>query len=170
LPTYIVWAIWLGLGMQWLLDWVNISGLDSRIWTTRLMQGIMAFGVVAAIFYTGPKVDLSNDWSTRIQGEAILHAVEPNALVLGWWDTVPAIQYLQFVEGQRLDVQAINRFLISYDDLTVLVKNEVANRPVYINELPLSWQDTFDVQKAGPLYRILLSDDEDKHVIQPEAK
>jgi hypothetical protein len=74
------------------------------------------------------------------------------------------------VEGQRPDVQTINRFLISYDDLTVLVKNEVANRPVYINELPLGWQDTFAIQKTGPVYRVILRQEGDEHVVQPEAK
>jgi hypothetical protein len=163
LPTYVIWAIWLGFGTQWLLDWVTASGpLSMKRWVAWLAKGTMGLSVIAAILYTGPKVDLSNDWSTRIRGEAILQEVEPNALVLGWWDTVPVIQYLQFVEGQRPDVQAINRFLISSDDLTVLVKNEVANnRPVYINELPMDWQDTFDAQKVGLLYRILLSEEED---------
>jgi len=171
LPTYVVWAIWLGFGTQWLLDWLNASGSDSiKRWTTWLIKGAMGVSVIAAILYTGPKVNLSHDWSTRIGSEAILNVVEPNALVLGWWDTVPAIQYLQFVEGQRTDVQAINRFLISYEDMTILVKNEAAHRPVYINKLPLGWADSFEVQKAGPVYRIFLNEDGGTRVVQPEEK
>lgn len=44
-------------------------------------------------------VDLSGDWSTRQIGQTILNEVEPGAVVFGWWDTVPVIQYLQLVEG-----------------------------------------------------------------------
>ncbi len=156
LPTYVVWAIWLGLGTQWLLDWVNTEMGGKNFWAVRLVEGIMGLGVISAMILTGPSVNLSNDWSTRNHGQAILDVVKPNALVLGWWDTVPVVQYLQLVEGQRSDVQAINRFLITYDDLTLLVKQEIARRPVYINELPLDWQETFTVKKAGPLYQIFL--------------
>ncbi|HNB53488.1 MAG TPA: hypothetical protein PK530_16180, partial [Anaerolineales bacterium] len=154
LPTYVVWAIWIGVGLHHLLDWVKASPSQAG-WTFRAIEGVMAVSVLAAFVVTGPKVNLSDDWSTRAYGEAILSRVEANALVLGWWDTVPVVQYLQLVEGQRPDVQAINRFLISYEDLTTLVKNEVERRPVYINELPLGWQDAFDTKKVGPVYQIL---------------
>ncbi len=156
LPTYVVWAVWLGLGTQWLLDWVKAEIGGKNLWAGHLVQGFMGLSVISAILLTGPTVDLSDDWSTRNRGEAILEVVGPDALVLGWWDTVPVVQYLQLVEGQRPDVQALNRFLIPFDDLTLLVRQEIGHRPVYINELPLDWQDTFTVKKAGPLYQILL--------------
>ena len=28
----------------------------------------------------------------------------------GWWDSIPVVEYLQLVEGERPDVTAINRF------------------------------------------------------------
>jgi hypothetical protein len=92
-------------------------------------------------------VDLSDDWSARARGEAILHQVEPNALVFGWWDTVPVIEYLQLVEGQRPDVQAINRFLIAYDDMRHLIEQEVIRRPVYIDSLSA---DLLQIVEAEP--------------------
>ena len=156
LPTYVIWAVWLGLGVQCLLDWVKQEAGAANLWPARFIQGAIGVSVLAALLVTGPQVDLSDDWSTRIRGEAILEEVEPHALVLGWWDTVPVVQYLQLVEGQRPDVQAINRFLITMDDLTLLVKREIVSRPVYINELPLSWQNTFTAKKTGPLYQIFL--------------
>ncbi|NUM47106.1 MAG: DUF2723 domain-containing protein [Anaerolineales bacterium] len=158
LPTYVIWTIWIGIGTHTLLQWVRTS-TPREVWPLRVVQVLVAIPVLASFILTGPQVDLSDDWSTRLRGEAILREVEPDALVLGWWDTVPVVQYLQLVEGQRPDVQAINRFLISYDDLTTLVKNEVQTRPVYINEMPLGWQDTFYAQKVGPVYRVYLRQD-----------
>ena len=170
LPTYVVWAIWLGMGTQWLLDWVSASETPAiKVWAIRMLQGAIFISVLGAILYTGPKVDLSDDWSTRIRSEAILEYAEPNALIFGWWDTVPAIQYLQLVEGQRRDVQVVNRFLISFEDLTTYAKNEVSNRPVYINELPLGWHSIFDVKKAGPVFQLLPKDGE-SNVVHPQGK
>ncbi|MCB9134326.1 MAG: DUF2723 domain-containing protein [Anaerolineales bacterium] len=170
LPTYIIWAIWVGVGLHALLKWMTPSEKGNRDWSVQIFQWGMGLSVIAAFLVTGPQVSLASDWSTRSRGEAILTRVAPNALVLGWWDTVPVVQYLQLVEGQRPDVEALNRFLIDFDDLTTLVTREVADRPVYINEMPLSWETTFYSKKVGPLYQVFLRSDVDKNIVQPEAR
>ena len=100
------------------------------------------------------QVDLSDDWSTREQSEAILSQAEPNALIFGWWDTVPAIQYLQLVEGQRPDVLAINRFLITPEDMNQLILTAVHERPIYINNPSIALLRETTVTVVGPLYRL----------------
>ena len=171
LPTYVIWALWVAVGAQGLLSWVGASASPRiQLWATHIFQGAMVISVLAAILYTGPKVDLSEDWTTRIRGETILENVEPHALIFGFWDTVPVIQYLQLVEGQRPDVTAINRFLISFDDLTAYALQEAALRPVYINEVPASWKTLFEIKKAGPVFQISLPNDGVSHVIQPETE
>jgi len=156
LPAYIVWAIWVSLGTQEILNWVNqIGSEDMQIWSGRILKGTLVTTVLLAALWTGPAVDLSDDWSARARGEAILSQIAPDALVLGWWDTVPVIQYLQLVEEQRPDVHAINRFLISHDDLYTLVYQEALDRPVYINQIPQSWLDTLDFYPVGPVNRVL---------------
>jgi hypothetical protein len=80
--------------------------------------------------------------------------VEPNALVLGWWDTVPVVEYLQLVEGQRPDVTAVNRFLISGPDMEALIAREIGNRPIYINSPPVYLLSTIDAVPAGPIYKL----------------
>ncbi len=80
--------------------------------------------------------------------------VEPDAIVLGWWDTVPGVQYLQLVEGQRPDVLAINRFLISGDDMAQLIEENAAQRPIYINNPPVEFLRTLHVEPVGSLYRL----------------
>jgi hypothetical protein len=99
-------------------------------------------------------VDISQDLSTRRLGEAILLRVEPGALVFGWWDSIPPIQYLQLVEGQRPDVQAVNRFLISPQDLDQVILKEVIRRPVYIDHVPVSLLTRLTASPAGTLYRL----------------
>lgn len=153
LPTYLVWALWLGVGYQAILDWVAAAdGSSSRsLW---LWRGAMLVAAVAAAVVTYPQVSQADDWSTRERSEDILALVEPNALLLGWWDVVPGVQYLQLVEGQRPDVLAINRFLISGDDMVQLINQAVHERPVYINNPPVELLKTMRVAPVGPIYRL----------------
>lgn len=152
LPTYLVWALWLGVGYQMLLDWLN-SRPEPNFYQ-RVLVGLMVTVVAVALVNNWQLVDLSDDWSSRERGEAILSQVEPNALIFGWWDTVAVVQYLQLVEGQRPDVQVISRFLISGPDMTNLIEQEVASRPVYINNPPGNLLKTLVARPVGPIYQL----------------
>jgi hypothetical protein len=155
LPAYLIWALWLAVGYQELLKWVHWSGVAlTQRWGTALLRGIMVGAVLLAVAWNWRFADLSDDWSTRTRGETILDLAEPNALILGWWDTVPVIEYLQLVEGQRPDVQAINRFLISYDDMRHLIQSELVRRPVYIDSPSDDLIETVQAEPAGPIFRL----------------
>lgn len=157
LPTYLVWAVWTGLGYQLLLDWaVGPAHAAANKLAVYSVRAALTLGVAAALLWTWGQVDLSHDFSTRQQSQAILDDVGPNAIVLGWWDTVPGVQYLQLVEGQRPDVLAINRFLISGEAMRTLIMREAGRRPVYINNPPLSYIQTMEVSREGSLYRLEL--------------
>jgi hypothetical protein len=152
LPTYLVWALLLGSGFQTLLNWIRQG--DRYVLINWLVRGIMVGVVLMAVGWNWARVDRSNDWSTREQAESILANVEPNSLVFGWWDTVPAIQYLQLVEGQRADVTAINRFLISGEDMEQLILHEIHQRPIYINNPTIDLLLQTKINKEGPLYHL----------------
>lgn len=183
LPNYLIWALWLGLGYQALLHWIpggsgqnawqRLGGLFTRNQATTaegsdepmtsralvsqtqwLVRGVMLLSVVAALAWTWRLVDLSEDWSTRELGESIMAELEPNAIVLGWWDTVPVLQYLQLVEGARPDVTLINRFLISGQDLEQLIYEESGKRPIYINNPPVAFLRDMEAVPVGPIFRL----------------
>ncbi len=99
-------------------------------------------------------VDLSDDRSTRERGEAILEHAGEGALIFGWWDTVPVIQYLQLVEGQRKDVRAVNRFLIAEKDLVHVIEKEVQYRSIYIDSPPNGLPAGLVVVSGDPVYQI----------------
>ena len=152
LPVYLIWALWLGIGYQAILDQVQqAGGKPQGPWAMRL---IMAGAVMLALTLNSSRVDLSNDWSTREQSETILANVQPNAIIFGWWDLIPALQYLQLVEGQRGDVTLINRFLISNEDMNQLIFNELGRRPIYFNNPSIDLLRQTHVTAVGPLYLI----------------
>jgi hypothetical protein len=156
LPAFFVWAIWVAVGYQdlytWLVNSTQTTAQDRRL--GYLGRGIMLGAVVLALFLNWHRVNLAQDTSARDRGEAILEAAEPNAIVFGWWDTVPVVEYLQLVEGQRPDVKAINRFLISGQDMEELIRQEIGSRPIYINSPPVSLLSTIDAIPAGPIYKL----------------
>lgn len=152
LPNYLIWALWLGVGYQVLFRWAQAEvGVPAFTWLTRV---VVAGVVLIAVGWNWRLVDLSGDWSTREQSEAVLHQVEPEALIFGWWNTIPGIQYLQLVEGQRPDVTAINRFMISPVDMNELIQREISRRPVYVDNVSVELLPVTRTTAAGPFYRL----------------
>jgi hypothetical protein len=49
---------------------------------------------------------------------------------------------------------AINRFLISGEDMMAMIEREAGHRPIYINNPPLYFLQTMQVEKVGPLYQL----------------
>jgi hypothetical protein len=157
LPAYLIWGLWVGVGLAGLLTWLKRSSQtnDIAFASSNWMQ-IAIFGVVLiAVTWNWHLVDLSHDWSARQRAETILRNAQPNAIVFGWWDTVPVIQYLQLVEGQRPDVQAINRFLIAPADLNQYVEEEVNSQPIYMDAFSNDLHTTVNAEPAGPIYRLV---------------
>lgn len=155
LPTFVIWAIWLAVGYQWLLNWLrDIDAPASRQLSIWLLRGAIVGISLLAVGWNWRLVDLSDDWSTRTRGEAILRAAGPDALVFGYWQTVPPIQYLQLVEGQRPDVQAINRFLIPPADAQALIMREIERRPIYIDSIPSPLLQQVEYRSVGQLYQL----------------
>jgi hypothetical protein len=155
LPTFLIWALWMGLGYDRLLAWMTQEQDPAlRRWGTWLVRAAAVGAVLVAVAWNWPVVDLSDDWSTRVRGETVLEVVEPNSLVLAWWDTVPVVEYLQLVEGQRPDVEAINRFLIGDEDMLSLIEEEMDRRAVYVDRANGQLLRMTRIEAEGPLYRL----------------
>jgi len=155
LPALLVWALWLAVGYDWLHQWLGRAHDNfTCTWGTRLLRVALAGVVLIAVAWNWRLTDLSRDRSARQRGESILQVAEPNALILGWWDTAPAVEYLQLVEGQRPDVQAINRFLIAPNDMRELIEHNLGRRPIYIDSVPEDLSHVARVRRTGLVYEL----------------
>jgi hypothetical protein len=151
LPTYLVWAIFAGLGYQALNDRIR-SVQAAR--NQKVLQGAILGVVLLAAAVTWPQVDLSGDRAPRLVAEEILATVEEDAVIFGWWETIPPVQYLQLIEGRRPDVEIVNRFLITGDDMYLFIQAEIDRRPIYIDVFPDAWSLVFKAVPSGHLYRL----------------
>jgi len=149
LPTYVIWAYWLAIGLEWIVNaaWPTARG-------GKALRATLALIILTSVAWNWRLADQSHDWSTRERGESILRHAEPGALVFGWWDTAPVVSYLQLVEGQRPDVRVVNRFLVPYDALLIWIEREAQVRPVYIDTAPPELLDTLSAEASGPLVRL----------------
>ena len=112
-PAYLIWAIWLALGAQHLHQWLSQAkqATQPSPWVAVVPITVM-FLTAAALLLNYPLVNVSNDWSARQRGEAILTNLPANVIFYGTWTDVPILEYLQQVEGQRPDVQTRNLIFI----------------------------------------------------------
>jgi len=150
LPAYLVWALWLGIGYQVIFH--RVKELTNSKILNLSIASLMIGMVLFAAGWNYSRVNLSTDISTRQQSEEILGMVEPNSIIFGWWDTIPAIQYLQLVESVRPDVLAINRFLISPHEMNRLILNNIDERHIYINNPSIQLLKHVDATKVGHMY------------------
>jgi hypothetical protein len=82
LPAYLIWALWVGLGYQWLIDWAGQPSAAAHPQAAAApvlaLKVIMAGAVVFALAWNWPLTDLSDDWSARVR-EKILELARPSA-------------------------------------------------------------------------------------------
>jgi hypothetical protein len=101
LPSYLLWAIWLGEGLAWLLA---RAPLDRRV---ALAAGVLLLPAMPLVAGFG-RIDASQSRIARDLSEAALRVAAPNSLILGYWLEITPVQYLSIVEGLRPDVGSLN--------------------------------------------------------------
>jgi hypothetical protein len=155
LPSYLVWALWVGTGFDGLIEWVGAAaGAERRGALPRSFRLLPAVAAVLALLWNYPFVDRSGDRSARLHGELILREIPAGGLVVGGWTTVPLVQYLQLVEGRRTDIETVNRFLISETNLHRLLRFRVPRQAVFIDHAPAGPTPGLRFETAAPLLRV----------------
>jgi hypothetical protein len=163
LPTDLIWVCWVAVGYGWMISCLsslrrNDDNNWQYLWATRTVYIILIGFFVLAFVIDWPKVNLSGDWSARERGEVVLQKLENNAVVIGYWDIVPVLDYLRLVEGNRPDITTINRFLITNEDLEKLIEVEVTHRPVYIDFLPKNLDPKISAHPVGEMYKLVFDE------------
>lgn len=164
--AYMIWAIWIGEGFAWLVNWVQerrtSTGwhlrdglrLPDRFPAPAWAWGLSVLAVVALVV-NWSLVDVRTDTRARDRAASALAEARPGAVIFGWWTSAPPMHYLQMVEEQRPDVLVINRFLIGADEMYSLINRSLAGqRPVYTMELDEGLIAAYQPVRAGPMFEL----------------
>lgn len=127
--TYVIWAIWFGLGLFHVSALLQARRLPFAFWAPAAVGAFLA----GTLFFGNLSLaDLRHDTSPRDRGERVFAQVDPGALVVCAWDDAPVLEYLQIVEGQRKDVRVLNWWLFGAERTRALVLEELrTGRAVY---------------------------------------
>jgi hypothetical protein len=169
--AYLVWAVWVGEGLAWLVRWVQErrhadSGWSSTggrmpaggLATTGSRSPTWAWGLVVlavvVLVVNWPLVNVRTDTRARDRAEDAFALARPGAVIFGWWTSAPPMHYLQIVEEQRPDVLVINRFLIGAQEMYALIDRSLGQRAVYVMELDEGLVTQYRTEAIGPMFEL----------------
>jgi len=130
-------AIWIGVGMVWLVKWVRESfpaGMTQRIATLTALALVLTSPVLLAnnLWFTH---DRSHNEIARDYAYNMLQPLAKNAFIYtnGDNDTFP-LWYLQQVEGIRKDVRVVNLSLLNTDWYIFQLRDQEPKVPVELDD------------------------------------
>jgi hypothetical protein len=130
LPVYVVWALWMALGLTSVADVLAETAALSA-WRAGVATLLLP---AAALAVNAPLVSLHNEHRPRQTAEAFLAKVPQGAVVYGPFLDIAPFQYLQEVEGQRTDVRLVNAWTVDSRFLLALADANVGVRPFLITQ------------------------------------
>ncbi len=150
LPAYVVWALWMALGMTWAVDAFAGTGTVAA-WRAGAATLVLP---AAALAVNAPLVSLHNEHRPRQAAEAFLARVPQGAVVYGPFLDIAPFQYLQEVEGERPDVRLVNSWTVDSQFLLALADANVGVRPFLITHDEPVLRSRYTLAPAGQGYEV----------------
>ncbi|MEW5718052.1 MAG: DUF2723 domain-containing protein [Chloroflexota bacterium] len=166
LPSYITFLFFVGVGIAIVWDWLAARRAGAQIIIVLAFVG--AVGFLLASNYT------QNDFSHRTDAittwnENLAQPLEQNALIVGPWETLTPLEYAQYVDHRRTDLERwkviVKQEQVSltlYGSRQADIERAVrAGRPVYLTVHPRETEtlgalaDEFRVTRVGELWRVV---------------
>ena len=155
LPADLIWTIWFAIGVQFLFNWLDRTSFSgANIVSIRLIQILLIVMVISSLIVNLKLVDQSNNYSTREIAFSIMDSLPLNATIVGYWDTIPAIQYYQLVEHLRPDIETVNRFLIGPGQFSNFVDIKSNNNLLFFTYKPLDLPADLRIEKEDDVFHV----------------
>lgn len=167
LPSYITFLFLVGVGIAVIGHW-----LDSSV--HRLAPVIVPIIFVGATIFLLINNFTKNDFSQRTSAmimwdDNLSQPLERNALIVGSWESLTPLEYAQYVDGRRTDLErwkvivekeqlSLTLYGSRQEDIERAVR---AGRPVYLTVHPKDTEtltmlaDEFRLVRVGELWRVL---------------
>ena len=115
IPSYIIWTLWSGVGILYVLEWVREAWPGMRA-AWRLTLALVCLLPVASLLWNWEAMDLSDDTQAIDYAPTTLQSVPSDAILITASDAHTfSFWYAQQVEELRTDVLVIDRDLLPYD-------------------------------------------------------
>jgi hypothetical protein len=155
LPNYVIMALWIGIGLDDIFASLeDVQPVTTSVRVTWLLRMLLVATVGFGLAWNWRLVNLSENYEARHEGERILARLEPNAVIIGHWDIIPVLEYLQMIEARRHDVLAINFFQVSPEDREDLIETLLNERPVYVDKITSDIMRAFTFVYSDGLYQL----------------
>ncbi len=176
IPSYLTFLFFIGIALAFIFD--RLSQLHLPAWANRRLAPVaLSVLFIAVCFYLGvtnySKVDQSsNDLAESRWQDILAQPLEPNALLVGNWESLTPLEYYQYVENRRRDLKR-DKVVIYQDQLKLAPQGDVGQliagklsegEAVYLTPHPSQTEtlgalaDRFNLIPVASLWRV-----EDKH-------
>jgi hypothetical protein len=136
-------------------------GLETLVRSDAMRRAVAIGGTLAAALLVVvlllpvpdrlPQQDRSNETDARSWMDATFAALDPNAVIVSWWNYSTPLWYGQFVEGKRPDVKIIDDRNVldeGYGSAQNAIDAFLGKRPVYLVRVD------YDLPEYQALYRL----------------
>ncbi len=166
LPSYITFLFFVGVGIAIAWDWLARRRAGA--------QAVVAIAFVGAAGFLLASNYVQNDFSHRTEAittwnENLAQPLEQNALIVGPWETLTPLEYAQYVDNRRTDLERwkviVKQEQVSltlYGSRQADIERAVrAGRPVYLTVHPRETEtlgalaDEFRLTRVGELWRVV---------------
>ena len=152
LATYLIWAVWVGLGVRQLLDLVGEGHAPSL---AKPAARVLALALPVALFALNfSSLQFPDAATVREDADQLFAEVPAETLVIGSWSDIAVLEYFQTVEDRRPDIALIGQWSLTEGRLRELIRTNIGERPVYLlQDVPALRRD-FRFVEAGSWYRL----------------
>ncbi|MBI3740834.1 MAG: DUF2723 domain-containing protein, partial [Chloroflexi bacterium] len=170
IPSYLTFLFFVAVGIAKIGDWF-LAKSARGLWLARV--GVAGAFLAASAFLIAQNF-ARNDWSARTDiatawQENLAQPLEQNALIVGAWESLTPLEYLQAVDGARRDVEHWKVLtqkqylgLVPYGSRQDEIEREIKNgRAVYLTAPPSETEtltelaDKFRVTRVAELWRVI---------------
>jgi len=155
IPVFMIWAVWMGIGLLGLFHWLNQLCPPGARWLLMgVITGLILLQVAIMIQQNWQPLLARNQWTVHDYGLDILKQPLPeNATIIGIVGEMTLLRYFQQTEGLRPDIETIaaDKETARFEAIETAVAN---GRAVYLTrELPEAAQQ-YHLHATGPLIAV----------------
>ncbi|MBM3130066.1 MAG: DUF2723 domain-containing protein [Chloroflexi bacterium] len=182
LPSYITFLFLMGVGIAVVGDWLGQGKRQKVEIKSRVIgegcsvfaRALLLAGLFASVGFLAVNNFSVNDWSGRTEvarawDENLALPLEHNALIVGPWETLTPLEYAQYVEHRRTDLERwkviVKQEQLKFTDYgsrqSDIERAVRAGRPVYFTVHPNETEtlgalaEQFRLVRVGELWRIV---------------